>query len=139
MNRLKPEIEDRTVRLQELRDRFAFLLNLHSVAVAIADEKEREKLQKECSDFERYYDNDVKAVQLCDEIIDFVMLFQAGGSTVPPDPKDILESLLQFGRDVFPTMCVAYRLLLTIAFSIASFERSFSKLKLIKTHLRSSM
>ena len=42
MNRLKTEIEDRTVRLQELRDRFAFLLNLHSVAVAIADEKERE-------------------------------------------------------------------------------------------------
>lgn len=139
MNRLKTEIEDRTVRLQELRDRFAFLLNLHSVAVAIADEKEREKLQKECSDFERYYDNDVKAVQLYDEIIDFVMLFQAGGNTVPPDPKDVLESLLQFGRDVFPTMCVAYRLLLTIAFSIASCERSFSKLKLIKTHLRSSM
>lgn len=80
----------------------------------------------------------MKAVQLHDEIIDFVMLFQAGGNTVPPDPKDVLESVLQFGRDVFPTMCVAYRLLLTIAFSIASCERSFSKLKLIKTHLRFS-
>ena len=45
---------------------------------------------------------------------------------------------MQFGRDVFPTLCIAYRLLVTIRFSIASCERSFSKLKLIK-HVRSSM
>ena len=46
---------------------------------------------------------------------------------------------MQFGRDVFPTLCIAYKLLLTIGFSIASCERSFSKLKLIKTCIRSSM
>ena len=46
---------------------------------------------------------------------------------------------MQFGRDVFPTLCIACRLLLTIGFSIASCERSFSKFKLIKTCIRSSM
>ena len=46
---------------------------------------------------------------------------------------------MQLGRDVFPTLCIAYRLLLTIEFSIASCERSSPKLKLIKTCIRSSM
>ena len=46
---------------------------------------------------------------------------------------------MQFGRNVFPTLCIAYGLLLTIGFSIESCERSFLKLKLIKTRMRSSM
>ena len=46
---------------------------------------------------------------------------------------------MQFGRDVFPTLCIACRLLLTLGFSVASCERSFSRLKLIKTCKRSSM
>ena len=46
---------------------------------------------------------------------------------------------MQFGRDVFPILCIAYKLLLTIGFSIASSERSFLKLKLVKTRVISSM
>ena len=47
---------------------------------------------------------------------------------------------MQFGRDVFPTLlCIAYRLLLAIGISIASRERPFSKLKLMKTCIKSSM
>ena len=57
---------------------------------------------------------------------DFVMLLQARGNAVPSNPKQALKCLMQFGRDVFPTLCIAYRLLLTIGFSIASCERSFS-------------
>ena len=72
-------------------------------------------------------------------IFDFVMLFRARGNAVSSNPKHALECLMQFGRDVFPTLCIAYRLLLTIGFSIASCERSFSKLKLIETCVRSSM
>ena len=94
VNRLKTEMEDRSVRLQDIRDRFSFLLNLNSVV--IEGEQERERLKKECSDFANYYDNDVTAIQLYDEIIDFVMLLRAGGNTVPSDPKDALESLPQF-------------------------------------------
>ena len=70
---------------------------------------------------------------------DLVMLLRAGENVVPSNPKHALECLMQFGRNVFPTLCIAYRLLLTIGFSIASCERSFSKLKLIKTCIRSSM
>ena len=69
----------------------------------------------------------------------FAMLFRARGNAVPSNTKHALECLMQFGRDVFPTLCIACRLPLTIGFSIASCERSFSKLKVIKTCIRSSM
>ena len=41
--------------------------------------------------------------------------------------------------DSFPNTCIAYRILLIIPITIASAERSVSKLKLIKSYLRSTM
>ena len=41
--------------------------------------------------------------------------------------------------DVFPNTCIALRILLTVPVTVASGERSFSKLKLIKTYLHSTM
>ncbi|ESN96815.1 hypothetical protein HELRODRAFT_153387, partial [Helobdella robusta] len=41
--------------------------------------------------------------------------------------------------DVFPNLRVALQILLTIAVSIASCDRSFSKLKIILSYLRASM
>ena len=57
---------------------------------------------------------------------DLVMLIRAKGNAVPSNAKHALECLMQFGRDVFPTLSIAYRLLFTIGFSTASCERSFS-------------
>ena len=39
----------------------------------------------------------------------------------------------------FPNACIAFRILLTIHVTVASAKRSFSKLKLIKSYLRSTM
>ena len=39
----------------------------------------------------------------------------------------------------FPNACIAFRILLTIHVTVASAERSFSKLKLIKSYLKSTM
>ena len=136
VNRLKTEIEDRSICLQDLTDRFSFILSLKSID--IEHEQKREKLRKDCLDFANYYDKDVTANQLYDDIIDFVMLLRTRGNAVPSYAKHAVEYLMQFERDVSPTLCIAYRLLLTIGLSIASCERSFSKLKLIKTCLRLS-
>jgi hypothetical protein len=63
---------------------------------------------------------------------------------VTPDmsgrPLDALKYLSKFSLfDVFPNLWVALRILLSLPVSVASGERSFSRLKLIKNDLRSTM
>lgn len=52
-------------------------------------------------------------------------------------PLDILKFVKRMG--CFPNALIAYRILLTIPVTVASAERSFSKLKLVKTYSRSTM
>ncbi|XP_056843260.1 uncharacterized protein LOC108838344 [Raphanus sativus] len=59
-------------------------------------------------------------------------------------PKEITKAveMLEFLKRMdgcYPSTEIAYRILLTIPISVASAERSFSKLKLIKNYLRSTM
>jgi hypothetical protein len=57
-----------------------------------------------------------------------------------PMPLNILNFIKKFNmEDLYPNIWVSLRILLIIPVSGASGERSFSKLKLIKTYLRSSM
>ncbi|XP_050369399.1 uncharacterized protein LOC126787590 [Argentina anserina] len=50
---------------------------------------------------------------------------------------DILSCLQE--RNTFPVAKIAYRILLTVHVTVASTEKSFSKLKLLKSYLRSTM
>ena len=55
-------------------------------------------------------------------------------------PLDLLNSLYQYKlENLFPNICVSLRILLTIPATVASEERSFSKLKIVKNYLRSTM
>ena len=60
--------------------------------------------------------------------------------SIPKDnmgPVEILKFLKR--HDCFPNASIAYRIMLTIPVTVASVERSFIKLKLLKSYLRSTM
>ncbi|KAJ8717776.1 hypothetical protein PYW07_005706 [Mythimna separata] len=74
---------------------------------------------------------------LCDELISLKSFL--------PDQKVVTPVfVLNFIKDrnlkeLYPNVWIALRILLTIPVTVASGERSFSKLKLIKTYLRSTI
>ena len=60
--------------------------------------------------------------------------------TLPDDLMSATE-ILQFVTvaDCYPNVSIAYRIRLTVPETVASAERNFSKLKLLKNYLRSTM
>ena len=67
------------------------------------------------------------------------MLLSTRTEILPETPLDLLSFIISYGDDVFPNLRISLQILLTIAVSIASCERSFSKLKLILSYLRAAM
>ncbi|KAG6932927.1 hypothetical protein G0U57_020337, partial [Chelydra serpentina] len=78
---------------------------------------------------------DIDASDLGDELKAPSRCISAGST-----PKAVLEYMCTNKMTtLFPNAFVALRILLTLPVTVASGERSFSKLKLIKTHLLSTM
>ncbi|XP_045501439.1 uncharacterized protein LOC123698735 [Colias croceus] len=56
------------------------------------------------------------------------------------DAKQLIQYILKNNlEEIYPNVYIAIRIMLTVPVSTTSAERSFSKLKLIKTYLRSTM
>ncbi|KAL9294265.1 putative HAT dimerization domain-containing protein [Arabidopsis thaliana] len=58
-------------------------------------------------------------------------------SQVSMTPSEVPEFVENVGY--YPNVSIAYRILLTTSVTVASAERSFSKLKLLKNYMRSYM
>ena len=98
---------------------------------------DNDSLQKYCLKLESFLKHyvyyDIDGLDLFSELKVLKEILQIKDYT----PIDILNYIKRL--DSFPNTCIAYRILLTVPVIIAYAERSFSKLKLIKSYLRSTM
>ena len=131
------ELTTRFRRLNDLNKKFGFLLDVRKLLKRDGDENQ-ESLQQHCLNLGNFYSN-ISGTELFTKIADCQMLLKSRGGPIPATPLDLLSFVLLYGDDVFPNLRIALQILLTIAVSIASCERSFSKLKLILSYLRVSM
>ena len=94
-------------------------------------------MKKYCLNLESFLKHDVyydiDDLDLLSKLIVLKEVMQIDENT----PFNVLNYLKRL--DSFPNAYIAYRILLTISVTIASAERRFSKLKLIKSYLRSIM
>ena len=97
-------------------------------------------LKDNCKLLADSYDSNINGDELYEEIIDCKMLLSSRSSENVNRPEQLLIFIVKYGDEsLFPNLGVALQISLSIAFSIASCERSFSKPKLILTYLRSTM
>ena len=126
-------LNSRFEQFKKYEDFFGFLFDLHKLHIAdddclksCCDKPEkflRHNMDSDINGDELFYD--LKIVRKC----------------LPKETKRAIEVLdyLKIMDSCFPNVWIAYRILLIIPVTVASVERSFSKLKLIKSCLRSTM
>jgi hypothetical protein len=117
--------------LQLLEERFGFLMPVHLFG------RTEEELCSSAANFARLYESDVS-----EEVTSqFLCLREYLKSCAPQmkSPRDILQFIVTNRlQGAMPDVVTSYLLYLTLPVSVASCERSFSKLRLIKNYLRSA-
>lgn len=122
-------------KLNDIAEDFKFLSiqSLKSITI--------ENLKKQAADVALNYKNDIYGIEYSSELE--TLKFQAHTLYVDSESTcslDLLQALHQFLLvETCPNVDIALRIFLTLPVTVASCERTFSKLKLIKTYLRSSM
>ena len=129
------DLRERFTRLATLNEKFGFLLDVDY----LVSNKNPQMFKEKCEILAIFYDTDINGDELFRDINDCVMLLKTRDDIKIDDPADLLLFIITYGEDVFPNLRVSLQILLTIAVSIASCERSFNKLKLMLSSLRVSM
>ena len=99
------------------------------------------ELKKNCLQLENLFsengDKNINGLDLFQEI-QYIIQFDLANSDL--NPRKLLEFICDKNfKNCLPNLFIILRIILTMPVSVASAERSFSKLKLIKNHLRTTM
>ncbi|XP_020266691.1 zinc finger MYM-type protein 1-like [Asparagus officinalis] len=128
--------------INSLKERFEQLKTFESIFGFLCDSDtlkslDDSKLRNCCNHLESVLShNDSSDIDLNDMFSELRVLQK----TLPEVSMTAIQ-ILKFVKqaDCYPNVSIAYRILLTVSVSVATAERSFSKLKLVKTYLRSTM
>jgi len=135
-------------QMNDFHEKFGFLFEIVKHRVTDAETNDS-ALRTQCLNLQTLLSSETEC-ETASSDIDGLALFDElktlHNISIRPISEDI-DSLLELLRflhvnclhEVFPNVSVALRVVLTIPVTVASGERSFSKLKLIKIFLRSSM
>jgi len=129
------KIQERFEQLNSHNDTFNFLNDINSFLKLEKDTK-----LKYCIDLQNKLsvsnvESDINAIDLYEEIENLSVYV-----TSDMNALDILQYLLSNDLiNIFPNLSISLRILLTMPVTVATGERSFSKLKIIKNYLRSTM
>ena len=126
-------LQKRFEAMNQVKEKYGVLLDFSKV-----NGMSKEDLKKHCNEVHKTLTEkgtaDIDGPEMLQEIINLPQL----------PPKTSALEMLTFLHDnqlqeVYPNLWIALRIALTLPVTVASAERSFSKLKLIKTYLRSSI
>ncbi|KAL8091664.1 hypothetical protein AgCh_034069 [Apium graveolens] len=133
------QLKERFKQFQDYKEKFAFLFNLKKHLSG-----DDEGLKSCCMKLEGFLRHDMRYDMRYDivgaELFNELLVFRM----VIPDEItkaiDVLNYLSSSSRQInYPNVWIAYRIVVTIHVTVVEAERTFSRLKLIKSYLRSSM
>lgn len=137
-------LEERFDLFTKTAEYFKFLSSFKEITNLNDDE-----LRENCDDLEILLtdgrEKDIISTQLFEEIKIFRDIFkdEKTGKEKENEKLDSLELLQHIYennlQDIFPNLVVSLKVLLTLPISVATGERSFSKLKIIKNYLRANI
>ena len=139
LDSLSQEIHQRFQQMSSICDRFQFLKPSELLRKDTSDENESACIRKLTSVYSKIDSEEL--VMEANQLRRFVKtMTERGVSTESCDVANLLQWMAQCKlQETVPNMIIAIRIYLTMAVSVAPCERSFSKLKLIKTYVRSNM
>ncbi|XP_065650374.1 zinc finger MYM-type protein 1-like [Hydra vulgaris] len=125
---LTSNLEKRTSAYEKINDNFGFLVNIQTIANV--------ELKDHCSNLAQVYKKDINENELFFECQQFKHY-------ISKDEHSFTEFYSTLKRDhlesTFPNIEISLRIFLSMMVSNCTGERSFSKVKLIKNELRSTM